>query len=115
MTEAELQAAIIEAARWTRWLVYHTHDSRRSQAGFPDLILLHPRSSTLVVAELKSTKGRITPEQRAWLDAFAAIPCCRVRVYRPCDLDVAITELAEPDKEVTTCAWSISSTRASAV
>jgi hypothetical protein len=59
MTEKQLQAAIVGAAQRLNWLVYHTHDSRRSQPGFPDLVL-----------ELKTMRGKVTTEQQQWLDAL---------------------------------------------
>ena len=70
MTEAELQSAVVEAAELGGWLRYHTHDSRRSEPGFPDLALVHPRTGRLLFVELKSAKGRLRPEQRRWLEAL---------------------------------------------
>jgi hypothetical protein len=71
MLERELQVQVLELARMLGYLAYHTYDSRRSVPGFPDLVLLHPRSGNLVVAELKSETGRVTLEQDEWLRAFA--------------------------------------------
>ena len=69
-TEREFQAAVIELAGLTGWAVYHTHDSRRSAAGFPDLVLA--RDGQVVLAELKrDAQARVTPEQHAWLAALA--------------------------------------------
>ena len=45
MTEAQFQEAVVQLARLTGWLVYHTFDSRRSQAGYPDLTLLKGRTT----------------------------------------------------------------------
>ena len=71
MLEDDLQAAVIDLARMLGWLVYHTHDSRHSGKGFPDLVMCHPRSGALLFAELKSVTGRVTPEQDEWLRALA--------------------------------------------
>lgn len=71
ISEKEFQSQVIQLAKLLGWLVYHTHDSRRSVAGFPDLILL--RNGRLVVIELKVGKNRATPEQVVWLEAFAKI------------------------------------------
>lgn len=84
MTEAELMRAVTELARSLQWLVYHTHDSRRSQAGFPDLVMV--RGDRVVYRELKSTAGRVTEEQQAWLDALSAAGG-DAGVWRPVDLE----------------------------
>jgi hypothetical protein len=52
------------------WLAYHTHDSRRSAPGFPDLVML--RGLRLLVAELKVGRNRLTRDQAVWLAAFRA-------------------------------------------
>ena len=91
MTEAELQAAVIDAAKWGGWLHYHTHDSRRCPPGFPDLVLLDPRTGRLIFAELKTEKGRVTPAQAEWLAALGRSH--DARIVRPADLDSLVTEL----------------------
>lgn len=89
-SEASLQRAIIDLARATGWLVYHTHDSRHSAKGFPDLVLL--RGDRVIFAELKTDVGRLTAEQLRWLDALEEAGC-RTRVWRPADWDQIATEL----------------------
>jgi len=84
MSEATLQAQVLEAARLLGWLVYHTHDSRRSQPGFPDLVLVHPGKRRVLYRELKTQKGRIRPQQQVWLDALAAAGQ-DAGVWRPAD------------------------------
>jgi hypothetical protein len=85
MTEAQLQDAIRELARIRGWMYFHPYDSRRSTPGFPDLILVHPRTGQLIAAELKSATGRLTDAQKQWIGALyrAGID---VRVWRPEDL-----------------------------
>lgn len=68
MTEKQFQASIVKLASLLRWHVYHTHDSRHSPAGFPDLILL--RGSRMIVAEVKVGKNVTTDAQREWLMWF---------------------------------------------
>lgn len=75
MTEAQLQAHAIQLATALGWTTYHTHDSRRSQPGFPDLVLARPPQ--LMFRELKTTRGRLTPEQKQ-----LARPAHRVRPRR---------------------------------
>jgi hypothetical protein len=96
MTEVELQRAVVEAATLHGWLWYHTHDSRRSNAGFPDLILIHPKHHWLLVVELKSMKGRTSAHQRQWLEAFSSIERWSVSIWTPADLDRALEVLRNP-------------------
>ncbi|HMM95380.1 VRR-NUC domain-containing protein [Phycicoccus sp.] len=65
-SEADLQSWIIEAATTLGWLGYHTHDSRNSVEGFPDLVLVRGR---IIYRELKiSTRpSAVTVPQRRWL------------------------------------------------
>lgn len=80
LSERNLQRHVIALAEMRNWRVYHTHDSRRSQAGFPDLVMVRllcafPDSLTeAVIVELKSERGRVTPEQEAWLDLLRRLP-----------------------------------------
>ena len=67
--EAHAQNLVLDAARKLGWLAYHTHDSRRSHAGYPDLTLV--RGKRLICVEMKAPKGKTTPEQDAWLAALA--------------------------------------------
>jgi len=70
--EKEFLGQVVQLARLLGWLVYHTHDSRRSAAGFPDLALCHPRLGRLVLAELKVRGRRPSAEQGRWLAALRA-------------------------------------------
>jgi hypothetical protein len=85
VTEAQLQDAIRDLARIRGWMFFHPYDSRRSTPGFPDVVLVHPRTGQLLVAELKSAAGRLTADQAAWLAALAAAGV-DARVWRPEDL-----------------------------
>jgi len=69
VTEAEFQQQIIDTARLLGWRCYHTFDSRRSEAGFPDLVLVRDR---VVHLEVKSETGRLSPEQADWIAAINA-------------------------------------------
>ena len=63
MTEKQFQSHIVQYAKRRGWLVYHTYDSRRSEPGFPDLVLVRER---VLFRELKTDKGRLTQHQIAW-------------------------------------------------
>lgn len=103
MTEKQLSQAIVDAAGLLGWLVYRTHDSRRSPAGFPDLVLVKP--PRIVFAELKTETGRLQPDQVKWLAGLSAIagdvadltvgglPAIVVALWRPSDLDRALALL----------------------
>ena len=47
-------------------LVYHPHDSRNSQQGYPDLTTVHPNRRQVIFAELKKVGGYLKPEQKLW-------------------------------------------------
>lgn len=64
--EKDFQQRVINLAESLGYLVYHTHDSRRSQPGFPDLVLVNARAKRVPFRELKSAKGRISPDQKLW-------------------------------------------------
>ena len=81
MSEKQFQKAVIDLAKWTGWLAYHTYDSRRSEPGFPDLVLVHPTRGVLF-RELKTMKGRVSAHQRKWLDKLA-LAGADVAVWRP--------------------------------
>lgn len=88
MSEGDLQTNIVDAVRKLGGLSYHTHDSRRSARGFPDLVIVFPRTGALAFVELKSADGVVSPEQVQWLDALqaGARPAVReVYLWRPED------------------------------
>jgi len=96
MSEAEWQAQVLDAAVRFGWRAYHTHDSRRSAAGFPDLVLVHPRAG-IIFAELKTDKGRVAAPQAEWLDALQAAAGqhpTRVVLWRPHDASAVWQTLA---------------------
>ncbi len=69
VSEKQWMRVVVDAARLLGWSVYHTHDSRRSDPGFPDLCLV--KGDRLIFAELKREQGRVSPVQQLWLDMLA--------------------------------------------
>jgi hypothetical protein len=67
-SERAFERAVVEYAKLLGWRVFHPFDARRSEPGFPDLAMA--RKGRLVLAELKTDRGRVSGEQRAWLDAL---------------------------------------------
>jgi hypothetical protein len=73
-TERAFMAQVIRLAELFSWRHYHSHRSDHSPAGFPDLVLVrarHPKPR-VVFAELKSDRGRVTADQRAWITELRA-------------------------------------------
>lgn len=66
MTEKVFMRTVIDVCRLHGYTVFHTHDSRHSQPGFPDLeIIGHGR---IFHRELKLDTGRTTPDQTACIN-----------------------------------------------
>ena len=81
--EKDFQRAIEEYAQLCGWAYYQTYDSRRSNAGFPDLTLV--RGNRLIFAELKSPRGKVRPAQVEWLARLDQVPAVEVYLWRPSD------------------------------
>ena len=79
--EGEFMQQVIDLALTLGWLVYHTHDSRHSPAGFPDLILV--RGDRLVALECKRDGQKPTAAQVEWLEALAKVRWVTAGVARP--------------------------------
>lgn len=76
MTEGELQKSVETLLDLCGWKFHHETDSRKSRAGFPDIIAVHPGGRMLLV-ELKGHDsrgrlGKVTDRQQEWLDAWNA-------------------------------------------
>lgn len=89
-TEEEFQAAVIQFAKLLGYRCYHTHDSRRSEPGFPDLVLV--KSGRMIVAELKRQTGRTTPAQQEWI-ALLRSAGVETHIWRPSDWDAIVAVL----------------------
>lgn len=96
MTEEQFRRHVRQLAALRGWtLAYHTHNSRRSDAGWPDEVYGHPKAKRPLFVEFKSDTGRIRPQQREWLRHLA--DCGHeATLWRPKDLPEIVKVLA-PD------------------
>lgn len=92
LSEAELQDAVVQLAQLRGWLVHHGRPARTingwctpitGDAGFPDLVLV--REGIIIFCELKSAKGRISTQQKKWLEQLSSNHSVRAVVWRPRD------------------------------
>lgn len=109
MTEDALLAQVRRLASDLGWLTYHTHDSRRSESGFPDLVLISPKQGRILFRELKKMRGRVSPDQKIWIEGLTAVGQ-DAGVWRPDDLveERILGELRAPasaPKEPESFAW----------
>ena len=97
ISEKELLATVLELADAYGWMCFHIFETRRharvSSKGFPDLVLGRRinQEVDIIVAELKSESGSLSPEQRAWRDIWqlvSGVPGSALQYYlwRPSDL-----------------------------
>lgn len=80
-SEKEFQARVVKLAKERGWLVYHTHDSRRSEEGFPDLTMA--RRARIVFAELKVKGRKLTKAQDEWLNVLEECPGAEAHLWTP--------------------------------
>ena len=81
VSEKAFQATVVETAKLLGWRIFHVHDARRSEPGFPDLVLVRNR---VVFGELKTQRGRLSAEQAAWIRDLREAGAL-VHVWRPSD------------------------------
>ena len=89
LTEEEFQRMVIEVAHAYKWVVAHFRKARTLRGwvtpvqadgkGWPDLVLV--KQSRIIFAELKSEKGKLTPEQQVWIDLLSNVGDKDVQVY----------------------------------
>lgn len=95
ITEKAWQAEIVEALGYLGWRHYATWTSLHSVPGFPDIIALHPRARDVLVAELKTERGKATPQQLEWLAWFERVGI-DAYLWRPSDIDEVLERLRHP-------------------
>jgi hypothetical protein len=82
-TEKEWARVVVDYAHLQHWTAYHPWLSIRSTRGWPDWVLCRP--PRLILAELKTRTGKVTPAQRNWLDLLAQVPGIETYLWRPAD------------------------------
>jgi len=81
VSEADFMQTVIDYARKRGWKVFHCFDSRKSEAGFPDLVLVR---DCVLYAECKTETGKTTADQDAWIEVLTAAGQT-VFLWRPSD------------------------------
>ncbi len=91
--EEHFQSWIIDLAGYRKWKRAHFRPAMTKTgwrtavsadgAGFPDLLLT--RDQVTIFAEVKSKTGRLTPEEKSWLETLALNPNNKCFVWRPVD------------------------------
>jgi len=96
--ENDFQRSVLDLAALYRWDAWHNPDSRKTRAGWIDLTLLgHGRA---LFAELKSSTGRATAEQRLVLDQLEDAGC-EVALWRPVHLPLIARALGPQQERLT--------------
>lgn len=94
--ETTLTSQVVQLAKSTGWLRYHTYRSTRSAAGFPDETLIRDR---VIFLELKREKSKTSELQRQFLRALVKADA-EVYIVRPRNLQALACVLAsrrDPD------------------
>ncbi len=89
MLESKLQSELRRIALAAGWLYYHTHDSRRSDEGFLDTVLLRItlKHGELYFVECKREGQDPTEEQQRWIEGIKAF---RARALNFAGMDVTV-------------------------
>ena len=86
MSERQLSKAIVELAEHLGWKVFTIAQTKaaglrsHTGTGFPDLILV--RNRTMIAAELKVGRRKLTQAQEDWLEALYEVPGVYTFVWR---------------------------------
>jgi hypothetical protein len=77
VSERAFMQAIRRVAVREGWKAYHTYTSKRSEPGFPDLVLIKP--PVVLFSEVKRHGAQPTLDQQRWLEALQC--CTQVETY----------------------------------
>ena len=90
ISEAEFQRSLVQYAELCGWLVWHDNDSRRNDAGFPDLVMT--KAGRIIFAELKREKRyKVSTKQLEWIETLGLAADLNVMavIWFPSDRDYA--------------------------
>jgi len=100
LTEADFQKQVIDLAHLLQYRVAHFRPAKTDRgwrtpvsadgAGFPDLVLVG--RGRVIFAELKSDKGKLSEDQKAWVNALRSNGA-QAYVWRPSDMDEVVATL----------------------
>jgi hypothetical protein len=93
LTEKQWLTQVVELARLLGWATYHPWLSIHSASGWPDLALVRER---LILAELKAEKGKVSIEQRLWLDRLT-VAGVENYIWKPSNFEEIVTILTRRD------------------
>ena len=85
VNETDFSTQIVDLFKLFGYKYYHTHDSRRSVAGFPDYVAV--KGSRVLFIELKKEKGTLSPEQVVWGEILSKCPGVEYYIWRPSQAD----------------------------
>jgi hypothetical protein len=68
-----LQQLVTDLCRVLGLEMFHPHDSRKSEPGYPDCTIVDVKRYRIIYAELKRQRTRPTEAQARWLDALALV------------------------------------------
>ncbi len=100
ISEEQFLNLIVDTAYTCGWLVHHGRTAWTSKgyrtpiqgdAGFPDLFLARP--PRVLVVELKSEKGKLSAEQKAWGEILKQCPGIKYYQWRPSQFDDEIVSI----------------------
>mgnify|MGYP001560080108 CR=1 FL=1 len=83
ISEKDFQQTVIDLAEANGWHTWRDSYSRRNDAGFPDLLAV--RGAVLLFIEFKTQRGKVRPEQQAFIDRLKQIKYVSADVLRPSD------------------------------
>src|SRR5687767_12429011 len=111
LTEAAWTEHVLALATALGWRTAHFRPARTDKGwrtavsghgvGFPDLVLARakPAPGRVLYVELKSERGRLSPEQTFWLKTLAAAGA-ETYVWRPSDREIVLQLLSWADSVV---------------